>query len=60
MACSSSASSNVPSREDIAAIVAMQDAVVRNLRITGTYHRLSLALGDMLGMEHANWCSFAT
>jgi hypothetical protein len=50
----------IPSLSQIGIISALRDPVLRNLFITQTYHELSCALRDILGFEHANWCSFAT
>jgi hypothetical protein len=36
------------------------DPVRRNLLITDCYHELSTALGQAVGAENANWCTFAT
>jgi hypothetical protein len=44
---------------EVQQIVAIQDAVIRNLRITHCYAQLSAAVRDRVG-EHANWCTFAT
>ena len=42
-------------------IVGMDDRpLLRNLRITQGYYELSLQLGQLLGAENANWCTFAT
>lgn len=35
------------------------DPVLRNLLITQAYFQLSLGLSRVLGVENANWCSFA-
>lgn len=40
-------------------IAALADPVIRNLRITQSYHELSAALAQRTG-AHANWCTFAT
>jgi len=40
-------------------IVRTENLVLRNLRITQMYHRLSLELTLLLGHEDANWCTFA-
>lgn len=45
--------------EEITAISAIADSVIRNLRITECYHRLSLAMAERTG-SGANWCTFAT
>jgi hypothetical protein len=46
---------------DLDAIIGLHaDPVVRNLLITQSYHDLSTAMGWLLGVEHANWCTFAT
>lgn len=60
MAVALFACSGAPDVEQIAAIAALEDRVLRNLLITQTYHQLALALADLLGVDHANWCSFAT
>jgi hypothetical protein len=36
------------------------DPVLRNLLITQCYFELSEAMGDVIGFEDANWCTFAT
>ena len=47
--------------EDVRRIVAMDDRpVLRNLRITLAYHRLSDDVARELGAENANWCTYAT
>lgn len=49
------------SAERVAWIVALDaDPVRRNLLITQTYHDLSTALAQALGVGNANWCTFAT
>lgn len=48
-----------PDTAEVKAIVAIEDAVIRNLRITECYARLSAALRAQVG-EGANWCTFAT
>jgi len=50
---------HVPSVTEIEAIGACPQPVLRNLRITHAYHRLSLAVTDAVG-PGANWCTFAT
>jgi len=40
-------------------IASMTDPVLRNLRITECYHRLSVAMARRTG-QNANWCTFAT
>ncbi|ATB46094.1 hypothetical protein [Corallococcus macrosporus] len=49
-----------PSPEEIRAICAMQDLVARNHAVTQSYSDLSIAMGQLLGMENANWSTFAT
>jgi CRP-like cAMP-binding protein len=44
---------------DCQEVVRTQDLVLRNLRITQMYHRLSQELGLLVGHEDANWCTFA-
>jgi hypothetical protein len=48
-----------PTVDDIDAISAAADPVLRNLRITQAYHELSAAAAERLGPS-ANWCTFAT
>jgi hypothetical protein len=49
------------SLERVRWIVALDaDPVRRNLLITQCYHDLSAALAQRLGVENANWCTFAT
>lgn len=48
-----------PTPTDVTEIVALPSRIVRNLRITDCYARLSASLRDITG-EGANWCTFAT
>ena len=48
-----------PTIADVERIVAIPDAVIRNLQITQCYHELSAAFAGRVGGE-ANWCAFAT
>jgi hypothetical protein len=48
-----------PTVSEVEAIAAVEDACVRNLRITDCYARLSAAGRARIG-EGANWCTFAT
>ena len=48
-----------PDTAEVKAIAAIEDAVIRNLRITECYARLSVAVRKQVG-EGANWCTFAT
>lgn len=48
-----------PSVAGVDRIEALDDVVIRNLRITQSYHELSGAMTARLGPE-ANWCTFAT
>jgi hypothetical protein len=42
-------------------LIGLENAPVRrNLLITQAYHDLSTALAQALGVENANWCTFAT
>jgi len=50
---------SAPSIADVEAIGAWPQPVLRNLRITWTYHELSAAVAERIG-PGANWCSFAT
>jgi CRP-like cAMP-binding protein len=45
-------------QEDVEEVVATQDLVLRNLRITETYHRLAVELVPMLGAQDVNWPAF--
>jgi hypothetical protein len=48
-----------PDTAEVKAIAAVEDPVIRNLRITECYARLSAAMRAHVG-EGANWCTFAT
>src|SRR6476646_7661852 len=48
------------SEADVLAVEAEADDVLRNLRITQTYHQLSNDIIDLIGERDANWCAFAT
>jgi hypothetical protein len=48
-----------PQTVEVEAIARLADPVIRNLRITDCYHRLSLAFSAFTG-PCANWCTFAT
>lgn len=39
-------------------VLATQDLVLRNLRITHSYHRLALDMADLLGYADVNWLAF--
>lgn len=56
---SSPAPRKIPTRSEIAATVATSDPILRNLRITLTYHELTVALADALGRDDVNWCAYA-
>ena len=49
----------VPTVVDVERIAALDDPVLRNLRITQCYHELSRAVSRRTGAS-ANWCTFAT
>jgi hypothetical protein len=51
---------SAPDAAEIERIRQLADPVLRNLRITLAYARLSRAMRRVLGPEHANWCTFAT
>jgi hypothetical protein len=51
-------SMSYPGTLEVKAIVAIGDAVIRNLSADG-YARLLAAIRSHVG-EHANWCTFAT
>jgi hypothetical protein len=48
------------SEADVLAVAAEDDDVLRNLRITQTYHQLSNDIIGLIGDRDANWCAFAT
>jgi hypothetical protein len=48
-----------PSVSEVDSIGAIQDPVIRNLRITQCYHELSASVAERLS-PGANWCTFAT
>ena len=48
-----------PGTGEVKVIAAVEDPIVRNLRITDCYARLSAALRATVG-KGANWCTFAT
>src|SRR5574341_641574 len=48
-----------PTPREVIEIAAIRDRIIRNLRITECYHRLSLAMTARTG-ACANWCTFAT
>ena len=45
--------------EEVRAICRIENSLIRNLRITECYHRLSTAIAQRVG-PGANWCTFAT
>lgn len=45
--------------DDCEDVVRTQHLVLRNLKITQMYHRLSVELTMLLGHADANWCTFA-
>jgi hypothetical protein len=49
----------VPTTTEISEIAAVRDPVIRNLRITDCYYRISVAMRTRIG-DCANWCTFAT
>jgi hypothetical protein len=52
-------SPETPTVGEVTGIVAIGDPVIRNLRITECYYRLSAAMARRTG-QGANWCTFAT
>jgi hypothetical protein len=50
---------SLPTVNDVDAIGAIADPVIRNLRITQCYHELSHAVAERVA-PGANWCTFAT
>lgn len=51
--------SAIPTVDEVDAIAALRDPVLRNLQITRRYHVLATAMSSRLGGQ-ANWCVFAT
>jgi hypothetical protein len=49
----------VPTTADVETIAASTDPLLRNLRITQSYHELAQATAALTG-SGANWCAFAT
>ena len=49
----------MPGLEEVDAIGSIADPVLRNLRITQSYHELSAAVAERVS-PGANWCTFAT
>lgn len=49
----------MPTVHEVTHIAQIADPVIRNLRITECYHRLSRAMATRTGAS-ANWCTFAT
>jgi len=47
------------SPEDVHTIVAMEQAPVRNLLITQSYHELMLEMRKILGVRDVSWCAYA-
>lgn len=45
---------------EITQTLQMNNLILRNLRITQTYHDLSQGMAQAIGQDNANWCSFAT
>jgi len=45
--------------QDCAGIARTDNLVLRNLKITQMYHRLSLEMTLLIGHQDANWCTFA-
>ena len=48
------------SLREVEEISRLADPVLRNLRITQTYHELAMDMADLLGQENASWCAFGT
>ena len=51
--------SNPPTVAEVREICKIDDAIIRNLRITECYHRLSQAFAERSG-PGTNWCTYAT
>lgn len=45
---------------EVDSIIAMTEPVTRNLRITLSYHELTLGMVDLLGSQNVSWVAFAT
>src|SRR5262245_60629990 len=52
-------STSLPRVDEVTQIASIADPILRNLRITECYHRLSVAMSPRTG-HSANWCTFAT
>lgn len=50
----------IPTREEIEAIVACDNLVVRNLQITQNYYRLSYGMRRFMSRKNVSWLAFAT
>jgi hypothetical protein len=51
---------SIATLEEVARIAEEADPVLRNLRITQSYHELSAALARVIDTGNANWCTLAT
>ncbi len=51
---------DLTSIDNIEAIIASEDKIVRNLLITQSYHELASALARQLDPDNISWCAFAT
>ncbi|WP_375760754.1 hypothetical protein [Corallococcus exercitus] len=49
-----------PTYAEVEAIGRMEDAALRNLHITQTYHVLKVAFAGLLGEADQSWCGFST
>jgi hypothetical protein len=49
-----------PTPDEVLAIAAREDAAIRNLWITWSYHRLNRAMRVLVGDCDLTWCGFAT
>jgi hypothetical protein len=49
-----------PTPEQTDAIAAETDPATRNLKITQTYHELTVALTRLFGTKNVSWCAYAT
>src|SRR4051794_24826110 len=48
-----------PTVTEVREICRIENAIIRNLRITECYHRISVSFANRFG-PGANWCTFAT
>ncbi len=47
-------------QDEIEAIVSIDNLILRNLKVTQGYYRLSEGMKDVIGAKNISWCTFAT